>query len=298
MSDSTDEQLYGKLRRLSDGGLFVDLSNHVVALVPQGSRKLVVTFDNLASRRITEDCMPWGYDVLSRAGWDVMGVLSKRPNWFRCADLKDTFDVLKAEGVFSRYDQVAFYGASMGAFGALAFAPVSPGCTIVAMAPQSTLNRKLAPFETRYRFGRSLGDWDDPRYRDGAEGMAEAQQVYVMYDPLVPLDDAHARRLTGQHVTHIRLHGTGHKIPPALQKMKILKPVALDALEGRLTPPQFRKLFRARHGSIPWVISLLERAQCRGQQKIALNAGEFALKHTPNWKIRKFVKKLRLAQAA
>lgn len=264
-----------------------------MAYLPAGFRRLAVTFDNLAARREIGDRYPWGYQFLAQDGWDVMGVISKQPDWFRQGDLLDLFDKLKADGLFARYDHVAMYGASMGGFGALAFAPAAPGCSVFAMAPQSTLNRKIAPFENRYRYGRDQGDWEEPRYRDGADGVTAAGRVFIAYDPLLPVDAAHAARLHGPNVQLLQMPGIGHKIPPALTKMNILKPLAQEALSGTLTATSYRQMFRARRQSIPWIESLLIRAQKMGHTKLALGAAELVMARQPHWKIRHQINALR-----
>ncbi|GHC51510.1 hypothetical protein [Neogemmobacter tilapiae] len=297
MSAATEDILFGKLRDAvqAQNGEYHDTGRHVVSLLPQGSRRLAITFDNLAAKREAADRMPWGYDFLAAANWDVMGVMSKSSNWFRESTLYDLFDHFRDARLFQHYDQVALYGSSMGGFGACAFASAVPGCTVFAFAPQRSLAPELAHFELRYRYGRRQGDWTDPRYRDGAEGIKAARRVYLAYDPRERLDGMHVAMLTGPNVMPLVMPGVGHKIPPMLLKMGILKPLAQAALMGTLEPMEFHQLYRQRRNSVPWVERLLSRALARKHYHMGAAAGERAMSMQPHWKIRHQLNALRAA---
>ncbi len=279
------------------GGFYRDLKHHVVAWLPQGHQRLVVTFDNLTVLRDGADRLPWGYEFLAAQGWDVLGIMVKRLDWFRHDALFDVFDELRDSGFFARYQHVAMYGASMGAYGALAFAPAAPGCTVLAMAPQTTLDRAVVPFDTRYKAVDRIADWSG-RYSDAATGVKAAARAYVVFDPLVPEDAAHAARLAGDNVVQLRLPAVGHKIPPALKKMGLLKPLCQRALVGELSLPEFNRLYRARRTSVPWIETLLIRAQRANHTKLALQAAESAMARQPHWKIRGQIREMRRAATA
>jgi len=279
------------------GGFAIDLPYHLVVHLPGGHDRLMVGFDNLASRREEDARMPWAYDLVSPRGWDVLGVIVKRPDWFQDADLAAAMMEMRDTGFFTRYRRVSMYGASMGGFGALVFAPLAPGCTVLAMAPQSTLDRTRAPFETRYRYARSITTWDGP-FCDAAEGIRAAGRAYVIWDPHELIDAAHVARLgSGSNIFPLAVPDVGHKIPPAFKKMGILKSVALTGLEGRLDTNEFRRLFRARRNSVPWIQNLLARADARGHHTLALKAAERALANHPHWKLRQEVRARRAAPA-
>lgn len=248
---------------IADGGFFTDLDHHAISHTPGDGTRLVVAFDNLASLRETDHRQPWGMGFLRAQGWDVLGVMAKRKDWFRCPLTIQALENLRDTGFFARFGAVSMFGASMGAYGALAFAPLAPGCTVLAFAPQSSLAPDLAPFEDRYRWGRNLGDWTGA-YRDAVAGVAAASRAYVLYDPHVRQDNAHAARLMGPNVVSLAMPHVGHKLPPALLKMRLLQPVSVAALTGTLTPQGFASLYRARRTSLPWRVRLLERALARG----------------------------------
>ena len=70
--------------------------------------------------------------------------------------------------------------------GALAFAPLAPGCTVMAFAPQRSLDPALCPFESRYRHARLTTDWSLP-FGDAAEGLRAAAASPLALYVTVPL---------------------------------------------------------------------------------------------------------------
>lgn len=279
-------------------GGFVDrLERHVLAYLPQGSRRLVVTFDNVLSAQREEQRLPWGYSFLQNRAWDVLGVMAWSGDWFRAPDLWKRLEALRDAGLFRQYDHVAMYGASMGAFGAMTFAGLAPGCTVVAFAPQSTLAAKLVPFESRYRFAARTYDWTGP-YHDAVEGARSAGRAYTIFDPMEPADRAHAARLAGPNVTPLHMRFSGHKLPPALMRMSLLKDVVEPALEGRLEPADFYRMHRLRRNSVPYLASVLTHAANRGHTALGLPLADALLQAQPHRRLRTARRALRDARKA
>lgn len=274
------------------GGFSLRLSQHVVAWLPDGNRRLCISFDNLAADREGDRRYPWGYAFLAAGGWDVMGVMMRKPDWFRAPDLWDTFDRLRDEGFFARYSQVSLYGTSMGAYGAATFARAVAGATVVAFAPQTTLVRRVVPFERRYRAIREIPEWGTP-YADAADSLKTVAKAYVFYDPCVPQDRAHAARLAGPGVVLLKVPHAGHKIPPMLQRAGILKTVSTAALKGSLTPTSFARMWRSRHTAMPWIINLLAAAAARGHGRLALRVAERLMRQKRHWKLGALIREMR-----
>lgn len=279
-----------RARAAATGGFVRDLPAHVLAFLPapgaapRSARRLVVTYDNLAAMRETAARIPWGQDFLAAEGWDVLGVMIRRKDWFRHPDLIAAMEALAAEGFFAGYGAVSAFGASMGGFGALTFAGLYPGATILAFAPQSTLDPALAPFETRYRYARRTLPWTGA-YADAAAGAAAAGRLYLAFDPRLAEDAAHAARLSGPNTVALPLPHLGHKLPPALLRMGQLKPLARAALDGTLDLAAFRRLMRARLASPAYVEALLARAADRGHARLALRAADRWLAERAHWKV-------------
>jgi hypothetical protein len=268
------------------GAFFLELPHHVITYLPGRGERLVVSWDNLAAFRAGGDIRePWGQAFLQAQGWDVLGVMIKRRDWFRDADLIAALESLRDDGLFRRFPAVSMYGSSMGAFAAIAFAPLAPGCTVMAFAPQTSLDLAVAPFDTRYPAAIRSTDWTLP-YSDAADGLPFAGKVYIAYDPHTVEDRLHADRLQGPNVIRLPMRHMGHKLPPALMKMKVLKAVSIAALAGDLTELDFARTLRARRSSMPWIIDLLTRAGQRGHARLALPVTDRLLAEQPHWKLR------------
>lgn len=276
-------------------GRFIETRHHVIAYIPGKTKeRLLVGFDNLASAGEMEQREPWAYGLAKAKGWGCLGVLIKRKDWFRCPTLWATMEQLRDEGLFASYDTVSMYGSSMGGFGAALFAPLAPGCTVLAMAPQSTLSREIAPFERRYPLAMSFADWSQGPMRDAAETIGAAGRAYVMYDPAVPEDRAHAERLQGPNVMHLPCRFMTHKLPPMFRRMGILKDLAHEGLTGALSRESFYKMLRKRREANPYILSLCGAAANAGHHLLAMRAVDGRLHKEPNWKLRQLRKSIRM----
>ncbi|MFN3845754.1 MAG: hypothetical protein ACK4RZ_08020, partial [Paracoccaceae bacterium] len=159
-------------------GFFRDSPDHSVLFIPR-SDTLVVTFDNLdIAMGKREDRRPWGFGFIEKQGWSMLGVMANGWTWYRDPWVWQQFDDLRDTGFFKRFKRVVFYGASMGGYAACAFVAACPGADVVAISPQSTLDKALVPWETRYHtaWGR---DYSGP-YGDAAQVSAAAGQVFLL----------------------------------------------------------------------------------------------------------------------
>ncbi|MBK6466152.1 MAG: hypothetical protein IPF96_04155 [Rhodobacter sp.] len=273
-------------QRVADmGGFMLEMQHHVLTWLPGRGERLVVSYDNLAAVRETEDRIIWGQKFLMAAGHDVLGLQIKRRDWYRDREVITALEDLRDDGFFRRFPAVSMYGSSMGGFGALAFAPLAPGCTVMAFAPQRSLDPALCPFESRYRHARLTTDWSLP-FGDAAEGLRAASRAYIAYDPTLPDDVQHAKALAFPNVTFLPMRHMGHKLPPGLLKMGLLKTISQATFEARLEPQAFARLMRARRDSIPWRADFLSRCKARGHYRLGLSLAEKMMADRPHWKIR------------
>jgi hypothetical protein len=270
-------------------GFYTEGAGHSFLYVPRGDT-LVVTFDNLdiaMTRR--EDRRPWGYQFIEKQGWSMLGVMAGGWTWYREPWVWAEFDRLRDTGFFRRFARVVFYGASMGGYAACAFVPACPGADVVAISPQSTLDRTLVPWETRYRtaWGR---DFTGP-YGDAAAVSAAARRVTLIYDPYEPLDAAHVARFGGANVVKLRAPLMGHRLGSSLHQMGILNPIILAALDGSLTPGDFYAALRARRTFPRYQRELFERAAAR-HPKLARRLAEWVLARGDHRAIREGLRRL------
>ena len=265
-------------------GFYRENPEHSFLYIPRGDT-LVVTFDNLdIAMTKRQDRRPWGFSFIEKQGWSMLGVMANGWTWYRDGWVSDQFDDLAASGFFKGFKRVVFYGASMGGYAACAFVAACPGADVVAISPQSTLDRRLVPFETRYKtaWGRDFSG----RYGDAAEVSKAAGRVTILYDPYEPLDAAHVARFTGGNVVPLRAPLMGHRLGSSLHQMGILSQVTLGALNGTLTESDFYKVLRARKGFVRYQRELFKRALAKGHPALARKLARFVLTRGTNRYIR------------
>lgn len=267
---STD--IAGWLSDISPGGtkrgFLQKFDHHSLAYIDNGPRHLVITFDNLAelgNRTLMRS--PWAHDFFDARGASVLGVMALRGIWYRDAGLISYLQDLSDKGFFTQFDKVLLTGNSMGGFAALAFAPLVPGADVLSFSPQTTLDKTIVPWETRFEKAWTA-DWHLP-YSDAAAGLSAAGQVTVIYDPIFELDKLHAARIKGDNVRKLTAWYASHKSPVFLRRIEALKPITEAALAGELTADLFYDLYRAR-GQTYWYRNALKNtARARGHADLA-----------------------------
>ncbi|MEN8952445.1 hypothetical protein [Planktotalea arctica] len=268
-----------------DGWYRPGTNGHSFLYMPRSTDTLVVTFDNLdIAMTKREDRRPWGYSFIKDQGWSMLGVLAGGWTWYREQWVSDQFDQLQKEGFFKQFRRVVFYGASMGGYAACAFSPAAPGCDVVAISPQSTVDKSVVPWESRYKVV-----WDrdfNGKYGDAAKVSKAANRVSILYDPYEPLDAQHAARFTGKNVQHLRAPLLGHRLGSSLNQMGILSPIILGALDGSLSSEDYYKLLRTRKTSPRYQRELFNKAVDKGHTELAKSLGEHILKQNPNRAVR------------
>ena len=258
------------------GGFFWEGPANALYFEP-GSKKLIVTFDNHHVARLKEQRWPWGYSFISKnLGCSVLGVMATQRNWFRDDFVHDSFDQLQDRKFFEQFDEVLFYGTSMGGFGALVYSGCSPNARVLAIAPQSTLSVDVFPDDNRWGWRGKL-DWQG-RYCDARGATDTAQEVVLIYDPYFKPDCAHVDRLEGDNIRRLKMPFFGHQIPNAFVVMGILKTMLTNMFEGTLTDEKFYQLTRARKDLPRFQHTLITTAEERGHLNLAILACEYTLK--------------------
>lgn len=288
---ATDPEWAALARSLAGpAGFFRDNGAHSFLFIPRGDT-LVVSFDNLdIAMNKREERRPWGFHFIEKQGWSMLGVMAGGWTWYRDPWVTGQFDRLAAEGFFARFARVVFYGASMGGYAAAAFCPACPGADVVAISPQSTLDKAVVPWETRYKvaWGRDFSG----RYGDAARAADAARRVTILYDPYEPLDAGHADRFDGANVMKLRTPLMGHRLGSSLHQMGILNPIILSALDGTLTEAAFYRALRARRGFPRYQRELFDRAVRADHKRLARALGEWVLRHGENRHIRQGLRAL------
>lgn len=233
----------------------------------RGEKHLIISFDNLSN--VKDKALSrssWGYEFYRDEGWSHFGVFSFAANWYRDDALFDYLEGLAESGFFQRFSRVTLTGTSMGAYAAAAFSRLIPGCVVLAFSPQSTLSKKLVPWEKRFNSGRKQ-DWNG-RFHDAAEKLDAAEQVFILNDPGFDPDERHAQRFSGENITHLKTWFSHHKSALFLRRAEILKPIVRLAVSRELTCRAFYSLYRNRR-NLPWYINgLTEKALTRGHNDL------------------------------
>jgi hypothetical protein len=268
-----------------DTGFFRDGPDHSFLYIKRGDT-LVVTFDNLdIAMEKREDRRPWGFAFIEKQGFSMLGVMANGWTWYRDPWVWQQFDNLRDSGFFAQFKRVVFYGASMGGYAACAFVPACPGADVVAISPQSTLDKALVPWETRYHTAWHR-DYSGA-YGDAAQVSRAAGRVTLLYDPYEPLDAAHVARFDGLNVLKLRTPLLGHRLGSSLQQMGILSQITLGALNGTLTELDFYRTIRARKTFQRYQRELFKRALAKGRTGLARKLGRWVLTRGDNRYIRK-----------
>ncbi|MEP3786656.1 hypothetical protein [Ascidiaceihabitans sp.] len=266
----------------TSGGFTKWLTKHAVMFYPRSNR-LVVTFDNMKSRDAKAPVYPWGYNFVAKHGWSHLGiVMVDRNDWFRHPSLWACLDRFRKKGFFEQFDEVVFYGSSMGGYGALAYAPLSPGATVVALTPQTSLDPRIVPFETRFPAPFNRGTWTGP-YADGVAGAASAQKVYVLVDPFFAPDAQHVMRLQTDNLIWLKTPHLKNQAANVLKNGNLLSKVVPDAWNGTLTAQSFDRQFDALRLSKPFARVLIHSAIDAGHYDLAERALDAISAAHPKW---------------
>ena len=246
---------------------------------------LLVTFDNLASIGEYDPPQPWLQMRAANAGLSILGILASRKDWYRNADTPALIAALRDAGLFAQFRRVVFVGASMGAFAALTYSALVPGSVALAFSPQTSLSRKIARFDKRYRYATKKWDWDTPEHLDAAAAAPLAAEVYVVFDPFVPEDRAHANRITGPGVRQIKAAHMGHRAVRQLKSVGVLQGLIEAVAQGTFDPLTHARGYRARRGLVLWQKALFEQAAARGHRRLGLRAAKALLREAPESRV-------------
>ncbi len=201
-----------------------------------GSPVMVITFQSFIDAHEPRS-RGFGEDFLATAGFDAIHVSSRSNAWYQYADMPAALAAIDAAaGGAMRVT----YGLSMGAYAAIRFAQALRAERVVAISPQFSIDRRLAPFETRWaEFSDSIAfvcDWPAP---NAADTQATGIEVAAIYDPH-NLDRRHValieRRLP---VRHVLVPYGGHPVTALLQEAGMLSGLVLDLLHNRFDSAAF-----------------------------------------------------------
>ncbi len=269
-------------------GFYKDFEQHFAVFLER-SDTLVVTFDNKKSTSLSGARYPWAYKFVEKLGASHLGIMTKRRNdWFRQSDLFDFFDELTDTEFFDQFSKVIFYGSSMGGYGASAFSAAAFGSHVILYSPQTTLYKSITPWETRYEKAYKRGNWDDPRYRDGAASLRLASRVDVFVDPYFDADWKHADRMDRRNTHYHFLPFQGHQVPEILMSLPDFQPFLRNLCLDEENKSSFTEVYRGRRNVQDYVRNLASAAVEKGKPVRADVIMEAASNIHPSWNFPKY----------
>lgn len=291
----TEAEWLARLDEIGDElGAFTSLGAHHASFFADGGDTLLVSFEQVSDIRTARaDQRPHGLSVAMRHGWSNLTLLARAPRWYRDAEVLDFFDAQIDASFFDSFARVLFYGAGMAGYAACTFSLAAPGATVLAIAPQATLDPEIAPWERRFRFGRRF----DFRARFGyAPAMLEgARNAFIVYDPTQRGDAMHATLYRQPFVTLLRSPALGRSTVAGLDRIGALDTLIETAARGRMTPARFHDLMRKRRQDAAYLDALVKRTARTGHPALTVVAAKAAM--AQGGRAGKLRKRLRQAEA-
>lgn len=219
---------------------------------------LVISFDNLATINEGWPRMPWMHWRIAQLGYSNLGVQSFAKDWFRLTDAADLLARLQKSGFFDQFERVVLIGASMGGFAALNYAQLIPNSTVLAFSAQSTMSQTITPFERRFPFAVRKSNWVDEPYLDASLAVPHLRNAFLFYDPRVPEDAAHAKRMIHPNVEQVKCAFCTHEAIRVIILSKAIFPLLQGVVEENRITPAFWKAYRARRNVRKWARGFLD----------------------------------------
>ena len=237
--------------------------HHTVTFIARGP-KLLVTFEAYEETlRVAKTGLPIGLDFADDKNYSLLHFSTDSESWFRAPAVYEFFDELVDDAFFEDFDQVTFYGASMGGYAACAFSVAAPGSNVLAISPQATLDTERAGWDHRFPDARRLKFSD--RYGYAPDMLEGAGQAYILFDPYRPLDHVHASLFQGPNVLRLKCRHFDSLIELALREMDLLHRVVELASENALTRAEFFTLLRGRRQHTRYLRTLMHALDMRNK---------------------------------
>jgi hypothetical protein len=266
-ADEAHTQVLARLRDdLGRDGYQRDIDDtHVATFLHRGS-KLLVCFETLENvTAVYGDTGPIALDFAEDKNWSILHIAARSDSWFRAPALYAFMDDLVDDCFFEDFDQVAFFGAGTGAYGACAFSVAAPGANVLAIAPQATLDTTRAGWDQRFPSAKRLRFND--RYGYAPDMVEGAGKVYILFDPFRTLDHVHASLFQGPNVIRLKCRHLDGLIELALRDMYIVHQVIENAANGSLREIDFYRLLRKRREHNRYLRTLLHALSRRNQPR-------------------------------
>lgn len=278
----TPEDWYARIEEIAEEhGNFTPLGdNHFASFLDAGT-KLLVTFENAEDiRKSSKGAEPRGFAYTRTEGWSHLAIISQTESWYRDPAIYRYFDRLIDDGFFEDFDKVLFHGTGGGGYAAAAYCVASPGCNVLALRPQATLDPRIAGWDTRYVKQRKH-DFND-RYGFAPDMIDAANHAYIGFDPMQRFDATHAAIFTKRNVTSLRMNGLGGKLDLALDSIGVLSDLMVATMDNTLTDQMFNSAMRERRTNDAYIRTLYSRMMATDHPILAANVCAYVLRTREN----------------
>lgn len=301
ISDMPRDEWVGAIEEIGEeAGYFEPLgAQHCVMFCDEAPRLLVTfeTYDSITER--SDDGLPLGFGFAKKHGWSHLAIIahSNDPasHWFRAHNIYGYFDRLVDEGFFEDFDQVVFYGAGASGYAACAYSVAAPGATVLAVAPQATLDARLASWDTRFANTRRM-DFTT-RYGFAPDMVDAADCAFVLYDPNIAHDAMHAALFNRPHTNLRPLRNFGADPEFEMLEMDALEPIIVAAMDGTLTQQKVTRALRNRRDHTGYQRRLLADLSVKNHPMLTARLCTHALKKHSGWRFKKALKAAQVALA-
>ncbi|NPD15265.1 hypothetical protein HOY34_08640 [Xinfangfangia sp. D13-10-4-6] len=248
-----------------DDGYLDPLGDKHWAFFAETGSTLLVTFEQAEQIRARPDTLPEGMEIARKNGWSLLCLIAEGETFWRAPEVWGYFDRLVDDAFFDDFDQVLFYGTGPSGYAAGCYVVTAPGARALLLSPRATMDPSLTGWDHRNPATRRL-DFTS-RYGYAPDMTEGASQVWLIHDPTVAADNAHAALFRRPWVSIFATRFAGEHPERILGSAGILEKVIGHAMAGTLTSQVFADLWRARRGSAAYLKRLMATAVANGRSR-------------------------------
>jgi hypothetical protein len=215
-----------------------------------GGARLLITFNEMG---MTSDGRQfWGQIAAERLALSAIGFVSRTPNWFPTSVMPGAICEIKRR-LSNRFPERITYGHSQGAYAAIKFSRCLQASTVIASAPQYSLDPQDI-IDNRFN------EFFRPEHHSGMRIKSDdvSGTVFVLYDPYEPVDRSHVDCIRAVvSVIPVQVPFAGHSVVRLLAETKTMGEFLARCVSGDLKG--IRHLVRSRlrgHSERPYCMAL------------------------------------------
>ena len=233
--------------------LFKSDNLEVVKVPGRGEGPVFVTFEPMLEAR-APDRRGFGEAFFAKRGITAYHVLCRGNDWYHYPEMPQALAALRAD--IAPGARVILYGSSMGGYAALRFSGWLAPDTIIAFAPQASVDPARAGWEKRWAPQTPALTWD-------RLAPCTRATCYVVYDPF-NMDRRHVALLR-REVSLIPLHShfSDHHVTEFVLESGLLETLLLGIAQGTFRPCAWQAELWRRRAVISYYRALRPR-KCRG----------------------------------